>query len=105
MTQGGPVGSTRTVVYDLIEEFNRLNLGTASAIAYILLIILATLSWIQMHFFGSAPDGRPRRLRRAALYLALIGWRSSWSRPSTGRSSPPSSSRATSSRRTSCRTR
>ena len=52
MTQGGPVGSTRTVVYDLVEEFNSLNLGSASAIAYILLIILATLSWIQMHFFG-----------------------------------------------------
>jgi multiple sugar transport system permease protein len=51
MTQGGPVGSTRTVVYDLIEEFNRLNLGTASAIAYILLIILAALSFVQMRFF------------------------------------------------------
>jgi multiple sugar transport system permease protein len=51
MTQGGPVGSTRTVVYDLIEEFNRLNLGTASAIAYILLVILAALSFVQMRFF------------------------------------------------------
>ncbi len=51
MTQGGPVGSTRTVVYDLIEEFNRLNLGLASAIAYILLIILAALSFVQMRFF------------------------------------------------------
>ncbi len=51
MTQGGPVGSTRTVVYDLIEEFNRLNLGTASAIAYVLLVILAVLSYLQMHFF------------------------------------------------------
>jgi ABC-type sugar transport system permease subunit len=52
MTQGGPVGSTRTVVYDLVEEFQRLNLGTASAIAYVLLVILASLSWLEMHFFG-----------------------------------------------------
>ena len=51
MTQGGPVGSTRTVVYDLVEEFNRLDLGTASAIAYILLAILALLSFIQIRLF------------------------------------------------------
>ncbi len=51
MTQGGPVGSTRTVVYDLVEEFNRLNLGTASAIAYVLLVILAVLSYVQMRLF------------------------------------------------------
>jgi multiple sugar transport system permease protein len=51
MTQGGPAGSTRTVVYDLYEEFNRLDLGMASAIAYILLAILALLSLVQMRLF------------------------------------------------------
>jgi ABC-type sugar transport system permease subunit len=43
--------STRTVVYDMLDEFNRLDIGTASAIAYMLLLILAVLSFIQMRFF------------------------------------------------------
>jgi ABC-type sugar transport system permease subunit len=51
MTQGRPGVSTRTVVYDMLDEFNRLNLGTASAIAYMLLAILAILSFIQMRLF------------------------------------------------------
>jgi ABC-type sugar transport system permease subunit len=51
MTQGRPGVSTRTVVYDMLDEFNRLNLGTASAIAYMLLVILAILSFLQMRFF------------------------------------------------------
>ncbi len=51
MTQGRPGVSTRTVVYDMLDEFNRLNLGTASAIAYLLLVILAILSFIQMRLF------------------------------------------------------
>jgi ABC-type sugar transport system permease subunit len=51
MTQGRPGVSTRTVVYDLLDEFNRLNLGTASAIAYLLLVILAILSFVQMRLF------------------------------------------------------
>jgi ABC-type sugar transport system permease subunit len=53
MTQGRPGVSTRTVVYDMLDEFNRLDLGTASAIAYLLLVILATLSFIQMRLFES----------------------------------------------------
>ena len=53
MTQGRPGVSTRTVVYDMLDEFNRLNLGTASAIAYLLLVILAILSFIQMRLFES----------------------------------------------------
>lgn len=51
MTQGRPGVSTRTIVYDMLDEFNRLNLGTASAIAYLLLAILAFLSFVQMRFF------------------------------------------------------
>ena len=53
MTQGRPGVSTRTVVYDVLDEFNRLNLGTASAIAYLLLVILAILSFLQMRLFES----------------------------------------------------
>jgi len=53
MTQGRPGVSTRTLVYDMLDEFNRLNLGTASAIAYLLLLILAILSFLQMRLFES----------------------------------------------------
>ena len=52
MTQGRPGISTRTVVYDLVDEFQRLDLGSASAIAYLLLIVLAVLSFVQLRFFG-----------------------------------------------------
>jgi ABC-type sugar transport system permease subunit len=52
MTQGRPGISTRTVVYELVDEFQRLHLGSASAIAYLLLIVLAILSFIQLRFFG-----------------------------------------------------
>jgi len=52
MTQGRPGISTRTVVYELVDEFQRLDLGSASAIAYLLLIVLAVLSFLQLRFFG-----------------------------------------------------
>ncbi len=48
---GGPLDSTRTVVFDLVERFQRLELGEASAVAYILLVILATLSFLQLRLF------------------------------------------------------
>lgn len=51
MTDGGPVYSTRTIVFDLYDRFHSLQLGEASAVAYVLLIILATLSYIQIRFF------------------------------------------------------
>ena len=51
MTQGGPVGSTNTIVYYLIDRFQALELGRASAVAYVLLLILATLSAIQFRLF------------------------------------------------------
>jgi multiple sugar transport system permease protein len=52
MTQGGPVNSTRTLVFHLYDQFNSLDLGEASAVAYFLFVILAALSWIQFRFFG-----------------------------------------------------
>jgi ABC-type sugar transport system permease subunit len=48
---GGPIDSTRTVVFDLVERFQELKLGEASAVAYILLVILATLSFLQLRLF------------------------------------------------------
>ena len=48
MTNGGPVQATRTIVFDLVDRFNRLDLGGASAVAYILLVFLAILSFIQL---------------------------------------------------------
>ena len=51
MTQGRPGISTRTMVYELVDQFQQLHLGTASAIAYILLVILAVISFLQIRFF------------------------------------------------------
>jgi ABC-type sugar transport system permease subunit len=48
---GGPLDSTRTVVFDLVERFQQLKLGEASAVAYLLLVILATLSYLQLRIF------------------------------------------------------
>ena len=51
MTGGGPINTTRTLVFDLYSRFTTLKLGEASAVAYVLLVILATLSYIQMRVF------------------------------------------------------
>jgi ABC-type sugar transport system permease subunit len=48
MTQGGPVGSTVTIVYYLVERFRALDLGGASAAAYLLCFVLAVMSFFQM---------------------------------------------------------
>ncbi|WP_433512117.1 carbohydrate ABC transporter permease [Nonomuraea sp. CA-143628] len=48
MTHGGPTGSTTTLVYYLIDRFKDLELGKASAVAYILFLILAVLSYLQL---------------------------------------------------------
>jgi ABC-type sugar transport system permease subunit len=51
MTNGGPINSTRTLVFDLVQRFDQLNLGPASAVAYTLLLILAALSYVQIFLF------------------------------------------------------
>lgn len=56
MTQGGPLQSTTTVIFYLVDKFNSLQLGMASAVAYLLLVILAILSFLQLRFFD-----RPER--------------------------------------------
>jgi ABC-type sugar transport system permease subunit len=51
MTAGGPINSTRTLVFDLYTRFHQLELGRASAVAYVLLVILAVLSYVQIFIF------------------------------------------------------
>lgn len=48
MTQGGPIESTTTVVYYLVNQFRALDLGHASAAAYFLVIVLALASAAQL---------------------------------------------------------
>jgi ABC-type sugar transport system permease subunit len=55
MTNGGPIQATRTIVFDLVDRFNKLDIGGASAVAYILLIFLAILSYAQLRL-GEARD-------------------------------------------------
>lgn len=55
MTNGGPIQATRTIVFDLVDRFNKLDLGGASAVAYILLLFLAVLSYLQLRL-GESRD-------------------------------------------------
>ncbi len=55
MTNGGPIQATRTIVFDLVDRFNKLDIGGASAVAYILLVFLAVLSYIQLRL-GESRD-------------------------------------------------
>jgi ABC-type sugar transport system permease subunit len=55
MTNGGPIQATRTIVFDLVERFNKLDIGGASAVAYILLAVLAVLSYLQLRL-GESRD-------------------------------------------------
>jgi ABC-type sugar transport systems, permease components len=52
MTQGGPMNSTISVVYYLFKKFGDLRLGYASAVAYVLFVILVGLSYLQWKLFG-----------------------------------------------------
>jgi multiple sugar transport system permease protein len=51
MTQGGPAGSTRTMLYMYYQSaFERFNMGEATAVATVLIIITAGLAAIQFMF-------------------------------------------------------
>jgi putative chitobiose transport system permease protein len=51
MTQGGPVGSTQTLVYQIYEQaFQSLDLGLASAGGLVLMVILILVSLVQLRF-------------------------------------------------------
>ncbi len=52
MTRGGPVGSTETFVYYIYDQaFGNLNLGTASAAGFLLMLIVFVLSLINIKYF------------------------------------------------------
>lgn len=52
MTDGGPVNSSRSIVFHLWDNFHYMKFGYASAVAYILFAILALFSYLQMRFLG-----------------------------------------------------
>ncbi|MGE0200336.1 MAG: carbohydrate ABC transporter permease [Candidatus Melainabacteria bacterium] len=55
MTRGGPVGATRSLVYTIYQyAFERLDLGFASAMGIVLMLILLVLSVIQLRISGMA---------------------------------------------------
>jgi multiple sugar transport system permease protein len=52
MTQGGPMGSTTTLVYWIYElGFTRFRMGLASAATVYLVLVLAAVIWIQSRLF------------------------------------------------------
>ena len=52
MTNGGPVGSTTTIVYYIYQHaFKRFDMGYASAMAFALFVLMFGFTLIQMRFF------------------------------------------------------
>ena len=52
MTKGGPLNSTKTIVYSIYERaFENLDLGYASALAIVLLVVVMGFSLINILFF------------------------------------------------------
>ncbi len=66
MTGGGPIGSTRTLVYYIYERaFENLDLGIASAAGLVLMMILLCLSLIQIKYFQKRDDSpKPSRNKK-----------------------------------------
>ncbi|MBQ2610771.1 sugar ABC transporter permease [bacterium] len=51
MTEGGPLDSTNVLVYSIYKNaFEYFNIGKASAIAYVLFVIILVLTLVQWHF-------------------------------------------------------
>ena len=58
MTQGGPLRSTVSVLYFMYEEgFRWWNLGNASAVAFLLFVVIFAVSWVLLRF-DRDPEGR-----------------------------------------------
>jgi multiple sugar transport system permease protein len=58
MTQGGPLRSTVSVLYFMYEEgFRWWNLGNASAVAFLLFVVIFAVSWVLLRF-DKDPEGR-----------------------------------------------
>ncbi|MDU3350571.1 MAG: sugar ABC transporter permease, partial [Clostridium sp.] len=51
MTNGGPLGSTSTIMYYIYEQgFENYNMGDASAIAWIFFVVIMIITLIQYRF-------------------------------------------------------
>ena len=62
MTKGGPLNSTKTIVYYIYEKaFENLDLGYASAMAVILLIIVMAFSLVNICLLYTSPSPRDSR--------------------------------------------
>jgi multiple sugar transport system permease protein len=62
MTEGGPLQSTTSVLYLMYDEgFKWWNLGSASAVAFLLFIIMFAVTALMLKFSqrGEHPDGEP----------------------------------------------
>lgn len=56
-TSGGPAGATRTIVFYIYETaFNQMNLGYATAAAFIFFAIVLVISVIQLRIFRSGVE-------------------------------------------------
>ena len=54
MTKGGPLDSTKVIVYYIYEQGFRLqDMGYASAMSVVTLVLLLMISWVQMRFLRS----------------------------------------------------
>ena len=59
MTQGGPLRSTFSMLYFMYEEgFRWWNLGNASAVAFLLFLVIFAASWLMLRFDRDAPGRR-----------------------------------------------
>jgi multiple sugar transport system permease protein len=53
MTRGGPMGSTMTLVYYMYEEaFHRVDIGAASAVAFVVFVLIACFALIQVRLLA-----------------------------------------------------
>jgi multiple sugar transport system permease protein len=54
MTKGGPLDSTKVIVYYIYQQgFNFQDMGYASALSMVTLVLLLLVSWVQMRFLRS----------------------------------------------------
>jgi multiple sugar transport system permease protein len=59
MTQGGPLRSTFSMLYLMYEDgFRWWNLGNASAVAFLLFVVIFSASWVMLRLDRDAPQSR-----------------------------------------------
>jgi multiple sugar transport system permease protein len=53
MTRGGPLGSTMTLVYYMYEKaFHRIDIGAASAVAFVVFVLITCFALVQVRLLG-----------------------------------------------------